>query len=385
MKTIDKLIIMTVFISIVVIIPQLVNPFIVNAAFYCSGSDCWYMACNKNSDCGTNGFTGEYTCQGNNLYQEYITYNCNNLRSANSSCASTKGPQLVQTCGSNQKCQTGLWFAGCASTTNTIDTNTKTTNNFYNQNINYTSRSIKGCINNSVYWYDSLGNQQGLYQNCGITGQTCYDGQCIGQLQAQSKPQPVKQSTLEPSYKTSKNLIVSIFGKKESEPLQWGKNVNAVNSDKIEFLLTVKNTSNLPMDNISVKVDITKNIRYTNNLKIDDVASDKNIVSGINLATIPQNTSKALSFTGVFQSQNTTKEGLKIIGTVTADNISDSDFFTISSNPTAQVQNKINPNTAAIGNYSIFNSVKKWYFWIIITIILIILFIVIFKRISSKV
>ncbi len=47
---------------------------------------------------------------------------------------------------------------------------------------NCIDHSSKRCSNNSVYWYDSCGTKQDVYQQCG-SNQICQNGQCIDQQQ----------------------------------------------------------------------------------------------------------------------------------------------------------------------------------------------------------
>ncbi len=46
-----------------------------------------------------------------------------------------------------------------------------------NQN-NYISHSYKQCYDNNVYWYDSYGSRQEIYQDCSAYGQICQGNQC---------------------------------------------------------------------------------------------------------------------------------------------------------------------------------------------------------------
>jgi len=404
MKKNTRLLIITGLICFAVLASLIaVSPKSSNAAFVCS----------TNSDCGTNGFVGQQSCQANSLYQDYVTYTCNNPGGTFSSCTSSKSPQLVKTCDYNQKCQDGLWFIGCAPATNSTNTNNTNYNNLrcvgnsvywfdfygnqqgkyqdcgYNQTCSNNScvtstqqscnsHTIKGCVNNSVYWYNSCGTQQELYQSCNATNQTCQDGTCVGTYTPPAYTPPSYTATTAVS---KENLIISIFGKKESDPLQWGKYFSALSGDKVNFLVTIKNISDKPIDNVSVKVDIADNIKYANNLKIDNLASSENIVSGINLGTISQSMSKAVSFDGFVESQSV-QSGVKITGTVSSGKISDSDFFTINIEP-AKAQ--ANVSAASLGDSPITNLFKKWYIWAAIIIALVALFIVIFRRLSSNV
>ena len=71
-------------------------------AYTCSAST---VACSFNGDCGTNSYTGSPMCQGNSVYQNYITYTCNNAGSSSAHCSSTKIFQLKSnsdaSCGNN--------------------------------------------------------------------------------------------------------------------------------------------------------------------------------------------------------------------------------------------------------------------------------------------
>ena len=68
--------------------------------------------CSQNSDCGTNGFTGGLFCQSGNVFQNYITYTCNNPGTISSSCSNSTAAQLKQTCSSGQTCSNGQCNSG---------------------------------------------------------------------------------------------------------------------------------------------------------------------------------------------------------------------------------------------------------------------------------
>ncbi|MCX6798939.1 MAG: hypothetical protein NTW59_02460, partial [Candidatus Diapherotrites archaeon] len=55
-------------------------------------------ACTKNSDCGTDGWTGSPTCSNGNVYQNYTTYTCNSPGTENAQCTNTTTPQQKETC-----------------------------------------------------------------------------------------------------------------------------------------------------------------------------------------------------------------------------------------------------------------------------------------------
>jgi hypothetical protein len=66
------------------------------------------IACSAASDCGTNDYFGATSCQGNNVYQEYLTYSCSDPGTSGSSCSNSTAPQLKQTCPSGQNCEGGV-------------------------------------------------------------------------------------------------------------------------------------------------------------------------------------------------------------------------------------------------------------------------------------
>ena len=114
------------------------------------------IACSSNSQCGTNGLTGSPFCQSGNVYQNYITYTCNNLGTASSSCSNSTTAQLQTTCSGSQTCVSGSCTNTCTS--------------------NYQQR----CVGNNIYWYDSCGVQGSLIQYCSnrCSGSTCITNYC---------------------------------------------------------------------------------------------------------------------------------------------------------------------------------------------------------------
>lgn len=66
--------------------------------------------CSRNSDCGIDNWTGSPFCQSNNVYQNYITYTCNNPGTTSSSCSNATTAKLKQTCTNG--CTNGTCNAG---------------------------------------------------------------------------------------------------------------------------------------------------------------------------------------------------------------------------------------------------------------------------------
>lgn len=264
MKTINTLFIKIGLICLFVLLFQAVNPLSAQAVMSCNSSgSCFYTSCNSNSDCQQSKFVDQQYCQGNNLYQNYVTNTCNNPGSAYSSCTSSKSPRLVQSC--SKTCEENLWYIGCSEnnpTTNTTNTNNTCFSHSYqkcsgnsvywfdscnnkqdlyqtcssgqicsgnscqtNYITNYNLHAIKGCVNNNVYWYDSLGNQQDLYQNCSTTGQVCQDGKCVTGKTTYVTPVSTTTKTIETTTADCTNTQSTV------EPPQTESNLTAAVSE----------------------------------------------------------------------------------------------------------------------------------------------------------
>ncbi|MDO8486460.1 MAG: PKD domain-containing protein, partial [Candidatus Staskawiczbacteria bacterium] len=215
--------------------PQLQNT--CNSNQTCSLGNCGdiNVACSTNSQCGTNGYIDGPYCQGNSVYQNYKTYTCNNPGTANSSCSQTTVPQLKDTCTSNQTCSNGScnqqnnldvstsvypssprvnqsvtftssvsggvgnytysWTGDCTSHSANCNTTfnqsgtytaylsvtsgnqTETSTESVNVGRDCDGNTTQRCVGNSVYRFDSCGNQQELIQSCGYN-QICSNNTC---------------------------------------------------------------------------------------------------------------------------------------------------------------------------------------------------------------
>ena len=54
--------------------------------------------CSTDVQCGTNGFTGNRVCQGDDVYQDYTVYTCNNPGTVSSFCSNSSTLQLFEEC-----------------------------------------------------------------------------------------------------------------------------------------------------------------------------------------------------------------------------------------------------------------------------------------------
>ena len=68
----------------------------------CENGECITIECEKNSDCGTNNYTGDKYCgNDNNVYQDYKSHTCNNPKTKESYCTSKTSPILIEHCEGN--------------------------------------------------------------------------------------------------------------------------------------------------------------------------------------------------------------------------------------------------------------------------------------------
>lgn len=392
--------------------------------------------CSADSDCGSNGFVGEQFCQGNSLYGNFVSYTCNNPGSNYSSCTSNKYPQLVRNCGS-QVCKAGIWFIGCQSPneTNGYNYNSGSGSNYYGTPYNSNpygyngssdylrcegntvfwydsygnkksvyqecsaynqtcqnnacvaktcvSHATRGCVNGTAYWYDSCGTQQEVYQTCGGIN-NCQNGQCVDGT-ATTTPAPAPKPQI--SYitvKQNENLGLTIFAKKTGDE-NITKELTVAPGETINFVVIVKNTSNKALPKVNIKADLTNNISYLANLKINSADSTENILNGINVDSLEKGASMMINFDGVAISPQS-QTGIKITGTVSSGSIADSDNATIHVEGSKVTAAPAQSNaTAALNNNSLSAFFQKWYMWGIILLVLIVLFVIIFRRLSSNI
>ena len=143
--------------------------------------------------------------------------------------------------------------------------------------------------------------------------------------------------------------------------------------------MIVKNISSLPIENVIIKVDGDTAITYDEAIKVDNIPSTGNMLTGINLGTLPAGISKEIFFSGSIKPE-TLVGSVKITATVSYQNITNTDSVTVSL--LGEVKNNF---AAALGSSAFMTFLKKWWLWILATLILIGLFFVIYRRISSDV
>lgn len=257
------------------------------------------------------------------------------------------------------------------------------------------------CYSNNIYWFDSMDNVQNIYQNCSDDNQctidTCGDNNCKNILKCdgstcsidstdyakycggetgQHQEQVKSESLVELK---NEDINVSITGKKASDSGDFQENINVVAGDKISFLAEIENKSDFSAQDVLLKIDFGEEIAYDGGLKIDDIESAGDLISGLNLGTIPPKIKKKILFSGSVKSDTFGKE-IKISAIVSSEKIQNSDFLAVI---TGTVSEKNNFTASLIG-FSAIGFIKQRYLWFIGGAILIALFFIIFKKLSSE-
>lgn len=385
----------------------------------CGNQQELYQYCQYNQTC-SNGY-----CSTQNCAYHYATRCYNNAVYWYDSCWNRQ--DLYQTC------QYGCQNNQCVQNTCISHVNTRCVGNFvywydscdnrqdlvkncsygcqYGQCINYqptyTKHYIKSCNNNNLYWYDSNGASNDVYKNCSDNNQCTADGcansQCVNQARCDGSTCAVGSADYCSTCKhvgdgvcncdetpcsapsdckasTGGGLDTSTFCEVESTSANWSKNITVTAGQNISCLIIIKNTSATSINDVTVRADIPVEIVGTSELKIDGKAFNGNITSGINLGNFSSNVSKTIVFEGKTQSPITQVSAKQIIGIASSGALSSSDSLVINFQPTVA-----GAATASLESSSFAEFFKRWYIWILIALVLIFLFIVIFRRLSSSI
>jgi hypothetical protein len=149
----------------------------------CQNAQCVNIACSTNSQCGTNAYTGSPYCQGNNVYQNYKTFTCNNPGTANSSCSNSTAAKLKNTCTGNQECSNGQCINQtiACSTNSQCGTNAYTGSPYCQGNNVYQNYKTYTCNNPGTANSYCSNNTAGKLKDTCTGNQTCANGSCVNQ------------------------------------------------------------------------------------------------------------------------------------------------------------------------------------------------------------
>ena len=429
----NKLITISVFLSIL-FISALIVPSVVQAQYYlglctfhsyerCSGNNLyWYDSCGNQQDLAQYCINGCYnnSCNYNNYNNNYNNYNYNNYNyNYNNNCTyhayklcSGNNVYWYDSCGTQQDLYTSCYggqtcqYGQCTNYVQPVQPVQNYTN--------YVAHFRIACSGNSIYWFDSLGVNSGLYKKCAdansctldtcsaskcsnalkCDGTTCavnsadYNAYCAPKQTTPATPEvpatPVPNANTNPAQTpNTSGLSISLFIKQDLKSGQWQKTAEVGPNSQIYFMISATNGSSTQIDNVTILANIPNEISSLGNLQLNGVPVSGDIVTGINIGSIAPATTKLITFEG--KTQTLSASGAKqAIATSNVSGVAQTDSISLNLNPSAnQKPAAAVSNTTAVSGFMGF--LKQWYIWIVVGLVLIFLFIIIFRRLSSNV
>lgn len=402
-----KTILAIVFLAILFIIPGIIHAQYYGCSYHtsqrCSGSNLyWYDSCGNQQEVAQYCTYGCYnnSCQNSYNYNNYYNYG---------SCTY----HAYRDCIGN----TVYWYSGCQQQQDLIQ-NCALSNQVcqYGQCVNYIAPIVPSqpiqpayqahyktaCYNNSVHWFDSLGVESGLYQSCAdsnsCTLDACSNAKCSNTLKCDGSTctsdsadyntyclptQPSQPTQTNQNTQSAPVLMVSFFAKQDSNSTQWQKTAKVGSDGNIYFMISVSNNSNVQADNVNVSISVPSEISSLSNLNIDNESVSGDIVTGINIGPVAPSTTKSITFEGKTQtiSETSTKQAIatsNVSGVTQTDSVSIEFIISQDQNQTAAAVSSA-PATGGFWGW-----LRQKYLWILGFLVLIFLFIVVFKRFSSE-
>jgi hypothetical protein len=171
-------------------------------------------------------------------------------------------------------------------------------------------------------------------------------------------------------------LSVSFFAKQDATSVQWQKIAQLNPNGKIYFMISAANNSGSQIDNVNVSANVPGEVSSLGNLQVNGVPVSGDIVTGIVVGSLPPATSKSITFEGI--AQNFTTQGTK--QAVAAVN-GQTDAVSINLNPGQSATASVSSSQT---NIAFWEFLKRWYLWILVALVIIFLFVVVFRRLSSN-
>lgn len=273
----------------------------------------------------------------------------------------------------------------------------------------YIARYKTACYNDNLYWYDSLGAATGLYQSCldsnTCTQDACSEGKCSnivkcdGSTCVAGDADYIKYCASDKSHcgngiceaslgetlsacpvDCAANLSVSFFAKQDANLTQWQKSVQVGQNSEIYFRVTVENNGANQIDNIAVSAEMPGEVASVGNVQIDGASVARDIVSGVNIGSLAALSSKNVTFEGrtqAFSAMEAKQASVKI----TAGGAEKTDSLEIAFDPSKTGSAAV--SGAVSSGFSDF--LKRWYLWILVGVVLVFLFVIVFRRLSTNV
>ena len=146
-------------------------------------------------------------------------------------------------------------------------------------------------------------------------------------------------------------------------------------------MVSVANNSAVAVNNVSVSANIPSEVSSLGNVQVNGVPVSGDIVSGIVVGSLSQGGAKTVTFEGKTTTFSTQGAKQATASVATGAN-PQSDTVSISLNP-SQSSSAASVSSSS-GSSGFWEFVKRLYLWILVALVLIFLFIVVFRRLSSN-
>lgn len=238
----------------------------------------------------------------------------------------------------------------------------------YNSYGNCTYHAYKLCVGSNIYWYDSCGTQQDLYTGC-YNGQTCQYGQCTYNP---ILPQVQQVNTYNPySTKACYGGSIHWFDSKGVESGLY-KNCADSNSCTLDECSASKCLNTFKCDGSTCATSSADyNIYCAPAQQVQPVQPVQPSVPPI--PAVNQNCGNGLCEPNLGETNDNCSNDCKIIQEPAIP-----DAVAVAA-AVAPVSESVSESTGFMG------FLKRWYLWILGILILIFLFVIVFKRFSSEV
>jgi len=162
--------------------------------------------------------------------------------------------------------------------------------------------------------------------------------------------------------------------------MQWQKTVQVSSNGQVYFMVPVANNSAAQIDNIIVSANIPGEISSLGNLQVNGVPVSGDIVTGIGIGSLASGSAKTITFEGKTQTilAQATKQATATISVLGA---TQSDSLSVNLIPGQVAAASVSSTESATGFLAF---LKRWYLWILVGLVLIFLFVVVFRRLSSN-
>jgi len=242
----------------------------------------------------------------------------------------------------------------------------------------YIKNYTKKCSEDNLFWYDSNNLKQGKYRDCAdendCTSDSCDNNKCANELKCDGTACSVGSDSYCESCESCgddvcncnetpcgcpadckiSGLSVSVLCKEAGESTDWSKDIKASPSSKLDVLLVVTNSGQDDLEDVSVEVNLPKELKYQNDLKIGGDAY-KGDIALVNVGDLSSGSSKTITL-GVLTGRILDDSDFSIAGTVSDGNLKSSDSVKISL-----------AGTGASGIAAVFSgtafSISQWQNW----------------------